>query len=483
MTDGPTGSGVAPLSPSPPRSGRLPLPMVLAFSGANLPVVALYVAINVYLPQFFASHIGISLAQVGAAFFTVRALDMIVDPALGVAMDGTRTRFGRYRVWLAAGAPVLMLAAATLFMAPKGVGVGYLIGWLLVLYLGYSMLLLSHSAWTATLATNYHERSRVFGIQAVAGVVGALVILAIPILGAQAGLTGAEAVPIMGWFFIIATPLLVLLAITRTPETITADVPGGHFQLKEYAALLRRPSLLRLLLADLALSLGPGWMSALYIFYFTDSRSFSVQDASTLLGVYVVAGLAGAPATSRLSRSVGKHVALMITTTAYSIGLVCVLLTPKGNVLATAPVLFWCGFMSAGFNLMTRAMLADVGDEVRLEGGKERVSLLYALTTFTSKLAGACSIGLTFTVLAALGYQAVQGATNTAQAIHGLELAFLIGPTVFVMLGGACFIGYPLDAARHAEIRRQLDERDALYAEAPAVASLGGEAATPDGRP
>ena len=97
----------------------------------------------------------------------------------------------------------------------------------------------------------------------------------------------------------------------------------------------------------------------------------------------------------------------------------------------------------------------------------------------TSKIAGAFSIGLTFWVLDKVGYIAKEGATNTPVAIHNLELAYLIGPVIFVMLGGACMIGYKLNAERHGEIRRQLDERDALYDEAPIIESVSGEAANP----
>jgi Na+/melibiose symporter-like transporter len=49
---------------------------------------------------------------------------------------------------------------------------------------------------------------------------------------------------------------------------------------------------------------------------------------------------------------------------------------------------------------------------------------------------------------------------NTAYALKGLEIAFLAGPIVFVMLGGLCFVGYRLDQVRHADIRRQLEARD-----------------------
>jgi Na+/melibiose symporter-like transporter len=64
---------------------------------------------------------------------------------------------------------------------------------------------------------------------------------------------------------------------------------------------------------------------------------------------------------------------------------------------------------------------------------------------------------------------------NTPEAIRGLELVYIIGPIVFVMLAGAFFFGYRLTADRHREIRDQLDARDA-FAEGPTVPeALSGE--------
>ena len=131
--------------------------------------------------------------------------------------------------------------------------------------------------------------------------------------------------------------------------------------------------------------------------------------------------------------------------------------------------------MAAGFTVMIRAITADIADEIRLESGREWMGLMYAMTTATSKLASAGSIILTFSVLAAVGYQAKEGATNTPEAIRGLELAYIIGPIFFVMVAGACFIGYRLTAERHAEIRRQLDEQDAVIDPAAALESLSGD--------
>ena len=51
-------------------------------------------------------------------------------------MDRTRTRLGRYRPWLAAGAPIVMVGAAMLFFATPGAGAFYLAAALVVAWGG-----------------------------------------------------------------------------------------------------------------------------------------------------------------------------------------------------------------------------------------------------------------------------------------------------------------------------------------------------------
>jgi len=88
-----------------------------------------------------------------------------------------------------------------------------------------------------------------------------------------------------------------------------ADVPvhRERFPLADYWALAKKPAMLRLLGAEVALTLGPGWMSALYLFFFRDALGYSTGQASGLLAVYIAAGVIGAPVTALVSRKLGKH--------------------------------------------------------------------------------------------------------------------------------------------------------------------------------
>jgi Na+/melibiose symporter-like transporter len=444
-------------------AGRLSLSRILVYALGTLPVSTLSVAMAVYLPPYLASHIGMGLVAIGAVWGTVRLVDLGVDPLIGVLMDRTRTPFGRYRVWLAAGTPILMLAVYMLFMAPVGIGSVYLGVWLFILYIGNSIMSLSHSAWRATLATAYDERSRVFGIVTAVGVLAAVSALVAPIVAGSLGLSSAQGIQAMGWMVILGAPFAVGIAVWFTPERINADLKSDRFPLLDYWDIVRKPEMIRLVLSQVALTLGPGWMSAMYIFTFRDVLGFTSAQATELLLIYVLAGVVGAPLTARFATHWSKHRALMFATTAYSLGLCAIFVFPRGSFAIGVPMMAWCGFMAAGFDLMVGAMMADVGDEIRLDQGKERISLLYALTTLASKVASAVAILLTYPLLAKLGYNAAEGAHNTDAAIHGLKLAFVLGPIVFVMLGGACFIGWRLDAKRHAGVRAALDARDAEF--------------------
>jgi Na+/melibiose symporter-like transporter len=431
-----------------------------------MPVQTLSIVLFVYLPPYLAGHLGVPLGIIGAVWASVRIADLAVDPVLGYFMDRTETRFGRYRVWLAAGIPIFMLGTYMLFFAQPGIGGVYIFVWLFILYIGNSLLTLAQQAWSATLATSYNERSRVFGMGTAIGIAAAVVTLFIPILAPMAGLAGDKGVLAMGAAIVLMTPLSVGLAAWLTPERVSKTA-SQHFVWRDYWEIVSKPEVIRLFLAQVALTLGPGWMSAMYLFYFHDAHGYTQQQSTILLVVYILIGVAGAPLTARLTHRIGKHRTLTLTTLAFSVALLTVPFVPNGNVLAAVPVMAWCGFMAAGFGLTINAMMADVGDEIRLHQGKERISLLYSVLSFAQKLTAAFAIGLTFPLLEYFGYVAKDGAHNTPAAIHALEWIFIAGPIAFVMMGGVCVWGWRLDAARHADIRAKLDARDLALDEPP----------------
>lgn len=104
--------------PAPARRTGLPTGRLAAFASLAAPVAAAQVPIANFLPAFYAQQFGISLAALGLIFLVERLWGAFADPLVGALSDRTRSRFGRRRPWIAAGAVVYGLSTIALFFPP-----------------------------------------------------------------------------------------------------------------------------------------------------------------------------------------------------------------------------------------------------------------------------------------------------------------------------------------------------------------------------
>ena len=438
--------------------------VLAAYASPTLPLAGLGLPLVVYLPEYYVSELGLSLSVVGMAFLLVRLADIILDPILGGLMDRTRSKWGRFRPWLAASVPLLMASSYALFMAKPGIGPIFLWSWLIVVYVGFSMAVLAQTAWGAVLSADYQQRSRIYGFWSAGNVVGMILVLLLPPLVAFA-LKGdhAAGVQAMGWFIIVLMPLTALLAGVVVGEP-AAPAQKHEAGLKQYLGLLKRPTVQKLLAADLLMGLAPGIGGALFFFFFERIKGIPKDQAGILLLVYFVAALAGAPLWPWIAKTMGKHTSLAIAGIMYAVFQVAAVITPNGvNVFAIA-VLVLAGLPYSAAPLLVRSMMADIGDEERLNTGVDRTGLLYAIVNGTVKLGFALAIGV-FLVLEKLGFDPK---IPSAQGDTALIVLYTAVPAVLGVLVSIIIVRYPLDAKRHAEIRAQLDARDAAEAHAQA---------------
>lgn len=453
------------------QAGAMDTPRVatrrlLAWCGPSLPVAALGLPLIVYLPPYYAGTLGLPLATVGFLFFIVRAIDVPLDPLIGALMDNTRTRWGRFRPWLVAGSVVLMLGVWGLFMARPGATAAATFGWLLLLYLGFSMVMLAQTSWGATLSADYTERARVFGWWTAANVVGLLAVLLIPPLVARLlpGTGPAPGVHAMGWFIIALLPVTALAAVAITGDGSAAHpksiggAPGSHaIRWSDARRVLADRRMARLLATDLALSIAPGVAGALFLFFFSAVKGYAPGQASLLLLVYFAAGLAAAPLWVRLAARQGKHRALVIASLWFAASQLALPLLPARSMALALPAMAFAGAAYAAAPFLLRAMLADLADAQRLDGGGDATGLNYALLTATAKIGYGIPVGLTYPLLGLIGFDPAPGAVNDAAALRGLQWMF-VAPTVALALLGAWLAWrWPITATAHAAIRAKLD--------------------------
>jgi Na+/melibiose symporter-like transporter len=179
-----------------------------------------------------------------------------------------------------------------------------------------------------------------------------------------------------------------------------------------------------------------------------------------LLG-YFVLGFAGMPFWMWLAKRMSKHRALCVALI-WSIGAQLIYLIPgPGDFTLALIATFMLGFAFGAGPFLLRSMMADVCDKDRLETGQNRTALLYAMLTTTAKVGAAISVGMTYPLLAWVGFDPAVGMENSPVALDGLRLIFALLPVPLLAAAIALIWNYPIDHAAQGEIRRQLAEQQA----------------------
>lgn len=421
----------------------------------------LLLVLGTYITPFYAGTVGIKLAVLGATLSSLRLIDVGFDFLLGWLMDRFETPFGRFKPWFVLALPVFCLGVFKLLNPPEGAGLEHLVPWLLVCYVAYSLLGLSHAAWAANLATDYHERSRIFAWTQGITVVGSVSLLLAPLLTGGAIKPGtAESMPKLAIILIAVALVTVPINALFTPERVVRSTRQDGASFKDLLAIFTTGSMSRLILADLLLTLGANSTAPMYVFFFHTAKGFEISEVSYLLIPYIGSGMVGAPAWAHVATRFGKHRALQIACVGYAITQTILMAIPAGLFAATALGMFFVGFSASAFIPMMRSMVADVTDELRLETGKERAGVLYSLVILVQKFGTSVTAIIVLPILQYVGFNPKPHAANTPEAIFGLQMCYLFAPIIFVLIGSLVFFGYKLTPQRHAEISAALKEKE-----------------------
>jgi GPH family glycoside/pentoside/hexuronide:cation symporter len=437
---------------------------VAAFAAPAAPLLALSLPTIIFLPPYFASHLGIPLAAVSAIFFGARMFDMLIDPMMGGLQDRTETSFGRRRFWLAITCVPLMFMVWWVFLGlPPGAN-----EWLggltiFLLYFVSAAMIIAHLSWAGELIPTYHGRTHTLGMVQTASMIGQVLMLLVAGVVAQTAATGGNtaAVHAMGWTLIFLLPVTTLLALIVREEK---RPPQPHLTLKEsLSVLFQNKSAQRVLLPDLLLGVGQGVSGGLFLFYFQFVLGFD-NESQTLLAIYFLAGLAGVPIWWISARKFGKHRALQGALIYTAVTTLPLFVLPPGNFAVVGPYMAVAGLAQGGGVLLTRALMADVVDEDELACGARRSGLYFGLLLTTSKL-GIAAGPVTYAILGLVGFNAAEGSLNSPAALATLTGLFIGVPILLCLLSAWSLQNYPLDEERQRQLAEAIDARHAANSE------------------
>lgn len=445
---------------------RLPLGTVLVFGSLALPIATIGLPLSIYLAPFYAGEIGLPLALVGTAMVVARLLDIISDPLIGALTDRWRPRIGRRRVWLLIGTPVLLLGMVQLFNPPGKVGLGYFLGWLAVMYIGFTMVRLPHLAWGGELSPDYHERTRIAAVRQAFSIAGLVLSTLVPALVlARAGATSADVLSALSLMMLVALPLVAALVFFVVPEPGAAPDETRVTLRQGWRALRRNGPLKRILLVLFVGFIAETFRVTITVFFARDV--IGVPNLGAIYVYYFAAAFACVPFWRWFARRVGKHRALCAAFAIVIATNCTIFFLSRGDVAIFTALFIIKGAGFGALELLPQAMIADTADVDTAISRERRQGMLFAIFGIIVNAGQAIGQGLSLNLLGLVGYNAA--GNNAPEQLEWLRLFYTVLPSLLMIVPLWLTWKYPLTAARHDALRAGLARRSVAAAHAGAA--------------
>jgi glycoside/pentoside/hexuronide:cation symporter, GPH family len=433
----------------------------LSMSGFTFPAMPLAGFLQskyILLMPLYAITMGLDAKAIAGIFFTTKMFDVVTDPVFGILSDRYETPWGRRRPWLVVGTLILMLAIYMLFIPTGQVGQGYLFGWLVVVYIGWTLTTVSHTAWALELSADYDQRTNITGWLQVSAMIGMMLVALTPAVMEQLGSpTHAEKVAAVGWVLIILLPIAVFVCLRSLPEPTTP--PPAHISFRRALAIVAGNwALLRLLAANAAITAAYAVVQSLFVFYVTYTLLLGDRTGFALFFL-MVGGMAFIPVWVNLAKRISKHATMQLAVLYGMFVPVLLLFLPPEKLWLTALAFLFVGAITSAHELLPRTMMADVCDHDQAASGNERMGLYYSLLQLSSKLAAGLMASGIYLALSWIGFDPDAGGENSQSMIDNVRYLIVFTPIAAYLLVLLLMWKYPIDRERQEELRRIIDER------------------------
>jgi glycoside/pentoside/hexuronide:cation symporter, GPH family len=428
------------------------------------PSVAGGTIIPFYFLYFLTDVAGLRPGVAGTLLLACRLWDAVNDPLVGRWSDGTRSRWGRRRPFLLAGAVPMAVFYALLWWVPPFPGAPERAVYYLAVYFLYDLAFTFVSgpyyALTPELALDTDERTSLVAYRMAVSIgAGLLAAVALPFVfdaapTSEAGFLWAG----IGIGVLSAVPFLLIVAAFRERQDFQLRLPDGRRGAVS-TVLRNRPFWLALTV------MASAWMAiavveavfAYYLIYWT-----GMPEGDTPLVLATILGSAALflPVVNALARRFEKKQAFILCALTWAAVHAALWWVPSHSLAPIYLIAFLAGLGVAAAHVLPTALAVDVLESIELDGGGRQEGVFGGMTSLIQKLATSLALlaigwGLDFA-----GYQAgaAQQSAATLQVVRTLTSWLPLTLLIVAILAAGAF---PITRAIHREMTVELERRRA----------------------
>lgn len=434
--------------------------------------------------------LGMNPALVGLLGALPRLTDALTDPLMGFISDNTRSRWGRRRPYIFVGAIAAGIIFALLWQLPPGKSENYYFWFFLIgslfFYLAYTIFATPWVALGYELTPDYHERTRLMGVQ---NFMGQLAYLVSPwfLWIMQRESLFEDIVDGASWLAIAIGVVVVVVGIqpaiflrerfkqlaVEELDASRGDSRGGWDVLQQnilaflrgFVITLKFTPFLKLCAATFLVFNGfmlvASFQFYVIIYYvFGGDQQLGAEYAGWAGTVSAIATFCVIFIVTWLSTRLGKRRAFFVATgiSVIGYGLKWFCYSPEHPLLVLLPAPFIAFGLGGLFTLMG-SMIADVCDLDELETHERREGMFGSIYWWVVKLGMAAALAAGGFLLNATGFDVDLGANQSQQAILMMRLFDMGIPMLCSLVAIWAIYAYPLTEERAHEVRAALEAR------------------------
>lgn len=398
-----------------------------------------YAFVATYLMMFFTDEVGLSSVFVGGLFFISRFWDAINDPMMGMIVDNTNTKYGKFRPWLLIGTLINAVVLVFLFLNPAN----FLSGKMVYVYcavayilwgMTYTIMDIPYWSMIPSFTSDASERDKISVIPRIFATIGGSTVntfglMLISFLGVGSSSVGYFRLGLgISIVFIIST----LVTVYNVEERNTVE-NKEKIKIKEVFSILLKNDQLLVIIASviiyhIALFLVGGF--ALYFFKYAIQNESLYAVFTGLSTIAQVCALMLFPKlVSKLSRKIVYGMACVLPIIGF-LGMFFISgISTNPILLCMAGIVYNIGFALSSAS--TTVMMSDAVDYGEYKVGKRSESIVFSMQPFIVKFATAFSGLIVGVGLNIINY--VPNAIQSDQTIMGMKIIMFIIPS-FLMI-------------------------------------------------